>query len=456
MNFPAINPATEKVEKTYTGHSLAQCRAALQKSVIAQKYWQETSLAERAGLMKNAAGVLVKRKQEFSGLMTMEMGKPITQSRAEIEKCALNCNYFAENAEKFLAPEQVPTESKKSYVRFDAIGTILAIMPWNFPFWQVFRFAAPAIMAGNSAVLKHASNVPGCSLAIQSVFEEAGLPKGVFQSLLVDSETASKLIEMPEIAAVTITGSVAAGAMVAGLAGKNIKKTVLELGGSDAFIVLDDVEIKTCSTQAVNGRTLNSGQSCIAAKRFIVSKKIEKRFTEEFVEKMRSLRVGDPMEKDTQVGPLAKKELVDNLESQLKRSVKMGAKILTGGKRTSVEGKGFFFEPTVLGSVSEKMPVFSEETFGPLAGVMPAEDDEDAVRIANATEFGLGASVWSSDLDRAERLVPKIKAGAVSINKIVRSDPRLPFGGTKKSGYGRELGIFGIREFVNIKAVVVQ
>ena len=456
MKLQSVNPATEEVEQEYDALDFNAAQAAVQRSTMVQADWKEIPFSDRSKLMKNAASVLRKRKAEFAELITREMGKPITQSEGEIEKCAWVCEFYADNAPAFLAEEQVKTESKKSYVRFDPIGIVFAIMPWNFPFWQVFRFAAPALMAGNGGVLKHASNVPGSALAIQEVFEEAGFPAGLFQTLLIDSETAGKVIELPGIAAVTVTGSVGAGSKIAETAGRNIKKSVLELGGSDPFIVLDDVDVKTCATQAVNGRILNAGQSCIAAKRFIVNENVVEDFTKEFVEHMESMKVGDPLERDTQVGPLAKKEFVDDLESQLKRSVQQGAKILTGGKETTVNGKGFFFTPTVLGQVSLSMPVFAEETFGPLTGILSIKDDAEAIEVANATEFGLGASVWSRDIPRAEKLVPKIDAGAVFVNKIVGSDPRLPFGGIKKSGYGRELSSYGIREFTNIKAVMIE
>jgi succinate-semialdehyde dehydrogenase / glutarate-semialdehyde dehydrogenase len=456
MKLQAVNPATEEVEKEYTALDFNAAQAAVQRSTIVQADWKEISFADRSHLMKKAAAVLRKRKAAFAELITREMGKPITQSEGEIEKCAWVCEFYADNAETFLSEEHVKTESKKSYVRFDPIGTVLAIMPWNFPFWQVFRFAAPALMAGNAGILKHASNVPGSALAIQDVFEEAGFPTGLFQTLLIDSATAGKVIELPGIAAVTVTGSVGAGSKVAEIAGKHIKKTVLELGGSDPFIVLDDVNVKTCAIQAVNGRIVNAGQSCIAAKRFIVNENVIENFTKEFVKHMESMKVGDPLERDTQVGPLAKKEFVNDLERQLKQSVEQGATVLTGGKETKVNGTGYFFTPTVLGQVSLSMPVFAEETFGPLTGILSVKNDEEAVEIANATEFGLGASVWSQDIPRAEKLVPKINAGAVFVNKIVGSDPRLPFGGIKKSGYGRELSSYGIREFVNIKSVMIE
>lgn len=454
MEFKVINPATEEIEKTYQGPTLEESLKEIEISAKVQLDWKQTDFSNRATLMKKAAGVLRKRKKEFAELMTREMGKPITQAEGEVEKCAWVCDFYADNAQKFLAPKEIKTDAKKSYVRFDPIGVVFAIMPWNFPFWQVFRFAAPALMAGNAGILKHASNVPGSALGIEEVFFEAGFPKNLFKTLLVDSKIASELIDSKNIAAVTVTGSTGAGSSIASRAGKNIKKCVLELGGSDPFIVLDDVNVKTCATQAVQGRIINAGQSCISAKRFIVLEKIKKEFEQEFVEHIKSLKIGDPMDPQTQVGPLAREDLVQSLDDQLARSVKMGAKILTGGKK--IEGKGYFFEPTVLGNTTTKMPVFLEETFGPLTAVISAKDEMEAVKLANATQFGLGASIWSKDLDRAEKLVPLIDAGTVFVNKIVASDPRLPFGGIKMSGFGRELGSFGIKEFVNIKSVVIQ
>jgi len=454
MEFKSINPATDKIEKTYHGPSLDESLKEIEKTAFVQREWKKTDFSERAALMKKAAKVLREKKQEYGELMTREMGKPITQSTGEVEKCAWVCDFYAENAESYLEPQEVKTEAKRSYIRHDPIGVVLAIMPWNFPLWQVFRFAAPSLMAGNAGVLKHASNVPGSALAIQEVFALAGFPENLFKTLLVDSKTAGDLIDSKHIAAVTVTGSTGAGSKIAERAGRNIKKCVLELGGSDPFIALDDVDVKTCSTQAVQGRIVNGGQSCIASKRFIVMEKIKEQFEREFVEHMSSLIVGDPMDPKTQVGPLARHDLLESIEDQLKRSVKMGAKILTGGKK--IGNVGNFFEPTVLGDVTEQMPVFSEETFGPLTAIISAKNEMDAVRIANSSEFGLGASIWSKDSTRAEKLVPLIEAGAVFVNKIVLSDPRMPFGGIKMSGFGRELGSHGIKEFVNIKTVVVQ
>lgn len=454
MKFVSLNPATEQTGQTFEGHTKEQCAMELEKTAAAQKEWKKTDYPQRAKLLKKAAQVLLKNKKEFAKTLTFEMGKPITQSLAEVEKCARVCEYYAENAQQFLADQKIQTEAEKTYVRFEPLGVVFAIMPWNFPFWQVFRFAAPALMAGNAGVLKHASNVPASALAIEQVFLEAGFPQNVFKTLLIDAKAALQLIGSKHIAAVTVTGSTDAGAKIAEQAGRSIKKCVLELGGSDPFIVLQGTDVKECAKQAVSARTINSGQSCIAAKRFIVHKSIAREFEKEFVKQTQALKVGDPMDPKTQVGPLAKKEFVDALFGQMNRSVNLGAKILCGGKK--IAGKGFFFEPTVLGNATEKMPVFTEETFGPLTAVFDAKDDLDAVRLANECEFGLGASVWCSDKTRAEKLVPLIEAGAVFVNKTAVSDPRYPFGGIKKSGYGRELGEYGIREFVNIKSVVVK
>ena len=416
--------------------------------------WKGISFGKRAALMKKAAAALRKRKRELAETAAVEMGKPITQGMGEVEKCAWVCDFYAENAEKFLADEQIKTESGKVYTKYQPLGVVLAVMPWNFPFWQVFRFASPTLMAGNAGLLKHSSNVPGCSLAIQGIFDEAGFPENVFTSLLIDSESASKLIDADEVAAVTVTGSTEAGARIAERAGRNIKKCVLELGGSDPFIVLDDVDVKQCATFAVQGRIVNSGQSCIAAKRFIVHEKIRKDFEKDFAEHMKSLKVGDPLDESTQVGPLARKDLLDSLLEQVDKSVRMGAEIATGGNQHGK--KGFFMQPTLVTDVRPGMPVFAEETFGPVACVVGFKSEDEAVRLANMTEYGLGASVWSRDVAKAEKLAARIDAGAVFVNKVVASDPRVPFGGIKKSGYGRELGRLGILEFMNAKSVVVQ
>lgn len=454
MKFVSLNPATEQKGKEFEGHSKEQCEQELQKAVLAQKEWKKTDFSQRKKLMLKAAQELRNNKQELAHTITIEMGKPITQSLAEIEKCAWCCEFYAENAENFLQQQIVKTENTKSFISFEPLGVVFAIMPWNFPFWQVFRFAAPAIMAGNAGVLKHASNVPECALAIQEVFEKAGFAKNIFTTLLIDSKTALELIPSEHISAVTVTGSTQAGSQIAKTAGENIKKCVLELGGSDPFIVLEDADPIAAAKNAVAARTINSGQSCIAAKRFIVHKKIAKDFEKELAKQFESLIVGNPLDPKTQIGPMAKKEFVDGLLDQINRSLKMGAKIIVGGKKIS--GKGFFLQPTILGDVTEKMPAFVEETFGPIAPIIVAQSNDDAIRLANQSEFGLSASIWTKNQSLGEELAAKIEAGAVFVNKVAVSDPRMPFGGIKKSGFGRELSEVGIKEFINIKSVVIQ
>lgn len=401
--------------------------------------------------MKNAAVILRKNSDQYAGLMTEEMGKPITQAKAEVEKCAWCCEFYADNAEKFLEDEIVQTDASKSYIRFEPLGVILAVMPWNFPFWQVFRFAAPTLMAGNTAVLKHASNVSGCALAIEKIFEEAGFPKNVFRTLLVPSKNIESIIGNPNIAAVTITGSSSAGKSVASLSGKYLKKCVLELGGSDPFIVLDDVDVESCAVTAAGARIINTGQSCIAAKRFIVLEKIADQFEAAMVKKMESMVIGDPMDSKTEVGPMAREDLLLNLDKQVQDSIKKGAKLLIGGKRLNREG--YFYAPTILSNVTKGMPAYDEEIFGPVASIIRVKDVEEAITVANDTIYGLGASVWTKDQKKGEEIAKQIQAGAVFVNGIVKSDPRLPFGGIKQSGFGRELGTYGIKEFVNVQAV---
>jgi len=383
--------------------------------------------------------------------MTLEMGKPIVQGEAEVDKCAWACEYYADHAEAFLAEQPRETEASRSYVRFDPLGPVLAVMPWNFPFWQVFRFAAPALMAGNAGVLKHASNVPRSALAIEEVFREAGFPRGLFSTVLVGSSAVAGLIADPRIVAVTLTGSELAGSKVAEQAGHALKKTVLELGGSDPFIVLADADIGAAARTAADARLINSGQSCIAAKRFIVVEPVADQFLDRFLDELRSRRMGDPLVRGTQVGPQARIDLRDLLHEQVAESVKRGAKLLLGGEVPA--GKGAFYPPTLLAAVDKGMPAFDEETFGPVAAVIRAKDEADAVRLANDSTFGLGASLWTEDRVRAERLAAQIEAGSVFVNGVVKSDPRLPFGGIKRSGYGRELSEYGIREFVNVKSV---
>jgi acyl-CoA reductase-like NAD-dependent aldehyde dehydrogenase len=447
----SINPATEEVVGSYPLHSGEQIEEALRRAQKAFLIWRTETYSARAALMKKAAMVLRHNKPKYAEIMTVEMGKPIVESEAEVEKCAWNCDYYAENAGRFLADEPRTSSASESYVQYIPLGVLLAVMPWNFPFWQVFRFAAPALMAGNTAILKHASNVPHCALAIEEVFREAGFPDGAFQALLIRSSEVSRIIEHPAIAAVTLTGSEGAGSQVAASAGRAIKKTVMELGGSDPFIVLADADLDAAVKTGVRARYQNTGQSCIAAKRFIVIKSVFQQFQSRFVEAVRALKIGDPGDRSTQIGPLARPEFVDDLERQIKESVRQGAIILTGGKRRP--GKGYFFEPTVLTGVRPDMPAGFEEVFGPVAALIKASDTEEAIQLANQTPYGLGSNLWTSDLAGAKRLARRIEAGQVFINGMVTSDPRLPFGGVKRSGYGRELSEPGIREFVNIQTV---
>jgi succinate-semialdehyde dehydrogenase/glutarate-semialdehyde dehydrogenase len=404
--------------------------------------------------LKRVARELRNNKFEYAGFITLEMGKPIRDAEAEIEKCALGCDYYAENAEKFLQEELKSTEASTSKVCYEPLGVILAVMPWNFPFWQVFRFAAPTLMAGNVGILKHASNVPQCSLAIETVFTRAGLPEGVFQSLLVGSSAVESLIAHPVIQAVTLTGSSAAGQKVASAAGHHLKKSVLELGGSDPFIVLEDADLEKAAQGAVQGRFVNGGQSCIAAKRFIVLESVADAFEALVEEKIEKIIQGDPMDTKTQMGPMARRDLREELHRQVEASISQGAVLRAGGKIP--EGSGAFYPPTLLTNVRKGMPVYDEETFGPVLPVIRVTSLQEAIEVANDTPYGLGATLWTENTTRAEQLTAQIQAGSVFINSIVKSDPRLPFGGIKQSGYGRELSEWGIREFVNIKTVLIQ
>jgi acyl-CoA reductase-like NAD-dependent aldehyde dehydrogenase len=446
----AINPATEEIVSAHPEHTLAQVNELLHQSAAAFQLWRDTPLQQRTTLLRRAAQTLRSGLKELSELITMEMGKPIGQAEAEVEKCAVGCEYFADHAASYLAIEPIKTDADQSYVRYEPLGAILAIMPWNFPFWQVFRFAAPALAAGNVGVLKHAPNVPGCSLAIERIFHDAGFPPGVFTSLLIDTPAVESIIQNPVIAAVTLTGSSRAGSTVAAQAGKALKKSVLELGGSDPFIILPDADVATTARAAASARSQNAGQSCIAAKRFIVVGD-SARFAAAFASAMSDLKVGNPMDRSTEVGPLARRDLLENLESQVERSVAAGAKALTGGHRLA--GKGYFYAPTVMVHVRPGMPVFDEETFGPVGAVVQANNVDHAIELANQTPYGLGASIWTRDVALAERLAPRIDAGSVYINAPVKSDPRLPFGGIKQSGYGRELARQGMHEFVNVKTI---
>lgn len=449
----SLDPATEEVHARFDPHTPEQATAAVAQSYAAFLDWRDRSFAERAALMRSVAALLRGRADGYARLITQEMGKPITQSRAEVEKCAWGADFYAENAARYLADEPIATDAARSLVAFEPIGPILAVMPWNFPFWQVLRFAAPALMAGNTALLKHASNVPRCALAIEETFRDAGFPEGAFRTLLLPAAAVEPVIADPRVRAVTLTGSSETGTRIARAAGEALKKTVLELGGSDPFIVLRDADIDRAARTAAEARLFNSGQSCICAKRFVVEEQIAPEFERRFAEALRTAKVGDPMDPATEVGPLARADLRDALDRQVRESVEMGARVVVGGHR--IEGRGFFYEPTLLADCTDDMPVLREETFGPVAALVRARDADDAIRIANATPYGLAATVWTSDLALADRLARRIEAGTVFINGKVSSDPRMPFGGTKRSGYGRELGSFGIREFVNIQSIVV-
>ena len=453
MVLKSINPTTEDVVETFEEFSPAQIDAALQQAYDAQRRWRKTSFGERSARLQNTARALRAQKSRLAALATREMGKPIVEAEAEVEKCAYNCDFYAEHAATFLADEHVQMNLSDSFVAFEPLGVVLAIMPWNFPFWQVFRFAAPALMAGNGAVLKHASNVPSCALAIEDILRTAGLPDGLLRTVLVPGSGVEPLIADPRIAAVTLTGSSEVGERVAGAAGRHLKKQVLELGGSDPFIVLADADLDAAVKVAVRARNQNNGQSCIAAKRFIVEAGAAHQFTEKFAATVKALHVGDPMQRETNIGPLARGDLRETLATQVERTVKAGAHALTGG--ASLDGKGYFYAPTVLDGVSQDMPAFREETFGPVAAVIRARDPEDAVKLANDTEYGLGAALWTGNVERGKDLARHIEAGNVFINGMVASDPRIPFGGIKRSGYGRELGSYGIKEFVNIQTIVV-
>ncbi|MGQ0721526.1 MAG: NAD-dependent succinate-semialdehyde dehydrogenase [Candidatus Eiseniibacteriota bacterium] len=448
-----VNPATGSLILEYAEIGAGALEARLAAAARAFAAWRTTAFAERGRLLRSAASRLRARKPELARLMTLEMGKPVRQAEAEVEKCAWVCEFYADKAEEFLAPEPRDAGVRQSFVRFDPLGPVLAVMPWNFPFWQVIRFAAPCLAAGNVALLKHAPNVAGCALAMEELFRGAGFPAGAFQALIISEEQAAAVITDPRVRGVSFTGSDRGGSRVAELAGRGIKTLVLELGGSDPFVVLEDADLERALPAAAASRTLNSGQSCIAAKRFVVHVSLAGRFAEGLAERMRALRIGDPADPDTEIGPMARADLRENLDRQVQESVTKGAKVLCGG--APLPGPGFFYAPTVLADVAPGMPAADEETFGPVAAVLAARDDEDAVRLANATPYGLAASIWTADPERALRLVPRIDAGTVFVNDFPKSDPRVPFGGVKRSGYGRELSREGIREFVNAKTVWV-
>lgn len=451
MSFTSFNPYTLETLKKFDLHSDQELDERLQKSKQSFSHWKNTPISDRATLLKNAAEILRENAEDFGRTISLEMGKPVKEAIGEVKKCGLVCDFYAENAEAFLKPEIIKTDARESYVRFDPIGTVLAIMPWNFPFWQVFRFAAPTLMTGNTAVLKHAGNVPQCALAIEKIFKDAGFPDGVYQNLFFDHDKTESIISHEIIKAVTLTGSERAGKTVASLAGKYLKKSLLELGGSNAFIVCEDADMDQAVETAITGRMMNSGQSCIAAKRFILVGSAYDAFLPKFTKRVAELTSGDPLDENTQVGPLARVDLAEELEKQMKKSVNMGAKIITGGNRDAA-----YFEPTILDNVSPGMPAFDQETFGPLAAIIRADSDQDAIDLANNSRYGLGCSIFTQDLQKAKSFENQIEDGAFFINEFVKSDPRLPFGGTKISGYGRELARDGILEFVNRKTVYVS
>lgn len=450
-----INPATGKVIKDYKEMSFDEVDSIIKKANAAQSDWKLKSFEERASFFHEIAKILKARKEELGRLMAEEMGKPLNQGIGEAEKCAWVCEYYAENAEAFLADDAVETDASKSYVTFNPLGVVLAIMPWNFPFWQLFRFAAPALMAGNGAILKHSENTTGCALKIEEIIHDAGVPKDLFRTIVRDKSGMKEVIQHKGIAAVTLTGSTRAGKAVAAQAGEVLKKTVLELGGSDPSLILKDADIKASAESCVNSRLLNSGQSCIAAKRFIVVEEVYDEFLEEFAALMKSRKVGDPFDDETDVGPQARVDLRDQLHKQVQESVKNGATLLIGGEKP--EGEGAFYPVTILTDVKPGMPAYSEELFGPVASIIKVKDEEEAIQVANDTNYGLGASVYSQDVGHAEEIAAtKLEAGCCFVNDFVKSDPRLPFGGIKNSGYGRELGLYGIHEFVNTKTVYIK
>jgi len=453
MAIASTNPATGEKLKEFSAFSGAEIEKRLKRADHAFQQHRRESFPKRAQLLVSVATLLEREKKDLARMMTLEMGKLFRASVEEIEKCARGCRYYAENAERFLEDEAAQTNARRSYVHYEPMGPILAIMPWNFPFWQVFRFAAPALMAGNVGILKHAANVPQCALAIEQLFCRAGFDEGVFQTLLIEADQVEKLIVDPRIKAVTLTGSEKAGSAVGSAAAREIKKTVLELGGSDPFIVMPSADFGLAVSTAVKARTINTGQSCIAAKRFFIADKIYNSFLEKFVEQMRTLKVGDPFDETTQIGPLATEQILNGVHEQVQKSMAAGAKLLTGGNR--IAGPGFFYEPTVLAGVPRESPAYREEVFGPVAAVFRVRDPEEAIEMANDSRFGLAASAWTNEPVEQELFASELESGMVFINAMSASDPRLPFGGVKRSGVGRELGAHGIREFMNAKTIWV-
>lgn len=455
MSLDVINPASGELVIRYDEHSGDEVAGIIARASVAQMEWKRRAYAERAVPLRQAATLLRERCEQLARLMAMEMGKPVREGRGEVEKCAWVCEYYADNAGAFLSPIDIPTDASRSYVAFEPLGVILAVMPWNFPLWQVFRFLAPALMAGNGGLLKHASNVPGSALAIESILHDAGVPHDLFRALLVQSSAVAGVIAHPTVAAVTLTGSTPAGRAVASRAGHCLKKCVLELGGSDPYVVLEDADLEMTAAACVKSRLINSGQSCIAAKRFIVVESAREEFTRRYVELMSRAVMGDPLHEATTLGPLARRDLRDDLHEQVLGTTGAGGRVLLGG--VVPDGPGAFYPATVLDGVLPGMPAFDEELFGPVAAIVPARDQADAIRLANLSVFGLGAAVFTRDVEKGRRIAEQeLQAGSCFVNAFVRSDPRLPFGGIKESGFGRELADFGIREFVNVKTVWVH
>ena len=451
----AVSPTTGEILEKYEEITPNEVLRRLEKAHYAFRDWIQMSFSERAALMEETSRVLVENQNEYARIMALEMGKPITQGRAEIQKCAWVCEYYAEHAEKMVEPEIIKSDARKSYVTFKPLGVILAIMPWNYPFWQVFRHAAPGLMSGNGIILKHASNVPGCSVAIENVFKIAGFPENLFQNFLISNRRVEDLIKHPTITAVTLTGSKNAGKAVAAKAGGMLKKTVLELGGSDPYIILEDADLDKTVETCVNSRLLNSGQSCIAAKRFVVVEPVCRKFERMFLEQMHAKRMGDPLDDAVEIGPQARFDLRDTLHRQVTQSITKGAVCLLGGNIP--EGTGAFYPATVLGNVGKGMPAYEEEIFGPVTAVIPVKNEKEAIKVANDSSFGLGAAVFTRDTERGELIAANhLEAGNCFVNAFVKSDPRLPFGGIKESGYGRELSHYGLKEFVNIKTLYIQ
>ena len=450
----SINPSTEEIVGEYNEMDLSHVEDIIEKSSSTQKEWSQIDITKRSQTISNIKDLINRDKESYAKIITLEMGKPISESMNEIEKCIWLCDYYSENAKKFLEDQYVESNAKESFISFEPLGTILGVMPWNFPFWQVFRFAIPALLAGNSVLLKHASNVQGTALSIEKIFHESNIPDNVFRTLVISSGIVSGIISNNLVRAVSLTGSEHAGSNVGECAGKNLKKTVLELGGVDPFIVLDDANLIHCIEGAVKSRMLNNGQSCIAAKRFIVHSSVYDQFIEGLKERVDKLVIGDPMKVNTMVGPLAREDILDEVDQQVQKSIELGASLIYGGSK--IGERGYYYEPTILTDITNNMPVYYEETFGPIFSVIKYNEIDEMIDIANDSDFGLGGSLWSENRDKAIDIARKIQTGAVFINAFTKSDPRLPFGGIKKSGYGRELSEFGIREFVNIKTIAVH